>query len=84
MSDPRAHITEAVKPSSPDGPSTVWPIVSYPDRQAAIDFLVTTVGFEPMLLVRDGAGEDYAEVELRWPHGSDGSIIGCSINPEPH
>jgi hypothetical protein len=61
-----------------------WSIVAYPDPQAAIDFLVATFGFEPAALIRDGSGEDYAEIELCCPHGSGGIIIGRSLDPEPH
>jgi len=40
-------VTEAVTPSSPDRPPTIWPTIPYPDPQAAIDFLVSVFGFEP-------------------------------------
>jgi uncharacterized glyoxalase superfamily protein PhnB len=75
MTDPVTHITEAISPSSSERPPTIWPSVPYPDPQAAIDFLVGTFGFEPTALIPNGASGGYAEIELRWPHGSGGIII---------
>jgi uncharacterized glyoxalase superfamily protein PhnB len=68
-------ITTAVKPSSADRPPTLWPCVPYPGPQAAIDFLVATFGFEPTALIPGDQPGSYAEIELRWPHGSGGIII---------
>ena len=78
MTTPGVSVTRAVRPSSPDPPPTIWPVVRYPDPQAAIDLLVAAFGFEPAALI---AGEDpggYAEIELRWPLGSGGIIIADS------
>jgi uncharacterized glyoxalase superfamily protein PhnB len=77
-----AHITTTSTPSSSDGPPSVWPSQRYPDPQAAIDFLVGVFGFEATELVPTGeAGHHYAHVELRWPHGSGGVMIGSSDQP---
>jgi uncharacterized glyoxalase superfamily protein PhnB len=70
-----SSVTAAVAPTSPDRPPTIWPSVPYPDPQAAIDFLVATFGFEPTALIPGDAPGRYAEIELRWPHGSGGIII---------
>ncbi len=70
-----AQVTSTVKSSSPDGPPTIWPTVRYPDPQAAIDFLVATFGFEPTALIPGDQPGTYAEIELRWPHGSGGVIL---------
>jgi uncharacterized glyoxalase superfamily protein PhnB len=80
-SDPA--VTTAVEPSSSDPPPTIWPSVPYPDPQAAIDFLVDTFGFEPTALIAGEAPGSYAEIELRWPHGSGGIIIRRREQPSP-
>jgi uncharacterized glyoxalase superfamily protein PhnB len=82
MVQPRTNVTMAVKPSSPDRPPTIWPGVAYPDPQAAIDFLVETFGFEPTALIPGDSPGSYAEIELRWPHGSGGVILHKSDTPE--
>jgi uncharacterized glyoxalase superfamily protein PhnB len=74
-------VTTAVQASSPDPPPTVWPSVPYPDPQAALDFLVATFGFEPTALIPGDEPGSYAEIELRWPHGSGGVIIRRSERP---
>jgi len=74
-------VTAAVAPSSADRPPTVWPTVPYPDPQAAIDFLVATFGFEPTALIPGDQPGRYAEIELRWPHGSGGIIISDADRP---
>jgi hypothetical protein len=75
---PTAPVTTAVRPSSPDRPPTIWPCVRYPGPQAAIDFLVQTLGFEPTALIPGDEPGSYLEIELRWPLGSGGVIIaGC-------
>jgi uncharacterized glyoxalase superfamily protein PhnB len=83
MTDPGTHVTTAVTPSSPDGPPSLWPSVPYPDAQAAIDFLVGTFGFEPTALIPGAVPGSYAEIELRWPHGSGGVIVRSSDRPTP-
>jgi uncharacterized glyoxalase superfamily protein PhnB len=83
MSRTEPTVTAAVAPTSPDRPPTIWPSVPYPDPQAAIDFLVATFGFEPTALIPGGEPGDYAEIELRWPHGSGGIIIRDSDRPVP-
>jgi uncharacterized glyoxalase superfamily protein PhnB len=81
MSRTDPSVTAAVPPSSPDRPPTIWPSVPYPDPQAAIDFLVATFGFEPTALIPGDEPGRYAEIELRWPHGSGGIIIRDSDRP---
>lgn len=76
-------ITTTVKPSSPDRPPTIWPTIPYPDQQAAIDFLVRTFGFEPTELIPGDEPGSYAEIELRWPNGSGGIIVGPAKRPTP-
>lgn len=76
-----APVTVTVKPTSTAGPPSVWASPRYPDVQAAIDFLVTAFGFEPTELVPSAKG--YAHVELRWPLGSGGVMIGPSERPVP-
>ena len=83
MKHPATAVTTAVTPSSPDRPPTIWPSVPYPDPQAAIDFLVATFGFEPTALIPGDAPGSYAEIELRWPHGSGGVIIRRADRPAP-
>jgi len=83
MENPQNHITSSVKPSSPGLPPTIWPSVPYPDPQAAIDFLVQTFGFEPTALIPGPMPGSYAEIELRWPHGSGGVIVHELDNPGP-
>lgn len=78
-----ARVENTVKPSSPDGPPSVWATVRYPDPQAAIDFLVATFGFEPTALIPGDQPGSYAEIELRWPHGSGGVIIADSEDLAP-
>jgi hypothetical protein len=78
-----APVTTAVTPSSPDRPPTIWPSVPYPDPQAAIDFLVAIFGFEPATLIPGDEPGSYAEIELRWPHGSGGIIIRRWEHPAP-
>jgi uncharacterized glyoxalase superfamily protein PhnB len=75
MTRPYPSVTTAVTPSSPDRPPTIWPSVPYPDPQAAIDFLVAVFGFEPTALIPGDQPGSYAEIELRWTHGSGGIII---------
>jgi uncharacterized glyoxalase superfamily protein PhnB len=58
--------------------------VPYPDPQAAIDFLVATFGFEPTALIPGAEPGVYAEIELRWPHGSGGIIIRTWDRPAPY
>ncbi|HTS99803.1 MAG TPA: VOC family protein [Streptosporangiaceae bacterium] len=84
MKHPATAVTTAVTPSSPDRPPTIWPSVPYPDPQAAIDFLVATFGFEPTALIPGDAPGSYAEIELRWPHGSGGVIIRRWDRPAPN
>lgn len=84
MTRPAAAVTTAVTPSSPDRPPAIWPNVPYPDPPAAIDFLVMTFGFEPTALIPGGEPGSYAEIELRWPHGSGGIIIGGWDRPAPN
>jgi uncharacterized glyoxalase superfamily protein PhnB len=76
-------VTTAVTPSSPHPPPTIWPSVPYPEPQAAIDFLVATFGFEPTALIPGDEAGSYAEIELRWPHGSGGIIIRRRDRPAP-
>jgi uncharacterized glyoxalase superfamily protein PhnB len=83
MTTSRAQATTAVTPSSPDRPPTIWPSVPYPDAQAAIDFLVTTFGFEPTALIPGDQPGSYAEIELRWPLGSGGVIVAPADAPTP-
>ena len=83
MTQSTPSITEPVPPSSGEKPPTVWPSVPYPDPQAAIDFLVTTFGFEPTALIPGPEAGTYAEIELRWPYGSGGVIIRSSAVPVP-
>ena len=83
MTNTDPAVTTAVEPSSPDPPPTIWPSVPYPDPQAAIDFLVATFGFEPTALIAGEEPGSYAEIELRWPHGSGGVIIRRSEQPVP-
>jgi uncharacterized glyoxalase superfamily protein PhnB len=66
-------VTEAVTPSSPDRPPTIWPTIPYPDPQAAIDFLVSLFGFEPTALIPGAEAGSYAEIELRWPRAAAAS-----------
>jgi len=82
MTDSSTHITATTAPSSPSGPPSVWFTLRYPDPQAAVDLLVSTLGFEPTTLIPDGAG-GYAHIELRWPEGSGGVMIGTSDEPMP-
>jgi uncharacterized glyoxalase superfamily protein PhnB len=77
------QVTTTVTPTSPDPPPTIWPTVPYPDPQAAIDFLVTTFGFEPTALIPGAEPGSYAEIELRWPQGSGGIIVGPADEPTP-
>jgi hypothetical protein len=84
MTRPAAAVTTAVTPSSPDRPPAIWPNVPYPDPPAAIDFLVMTFGFEPTALIPGSEPGSYAEIELRWPHGSGGIIIGGWDRPAPN
>lgn len=70
--------------AGPDPPPTIWPSVPYPDPQAAIDFLVATFGFEPTALIPGDQPGSYAEIELRWPHGSGGIIIRSWDRPAPN
>src|SRR6266568_522001 len=79
-----APVTQAVTPSSPDWPPTIWPTVRYPDPQAAIDFLVSVFGFEPTALIPGEEPGSYLEIELRWPHGSGGIIIADAPGPVPN
>lgn len=81
MTNTDPAVTTAVEPSSPDPPPTIWPSVPYPDPQAAIDFLVATFGFEPTALIAGDEPGSYAEIELRWPHGSGGVIIRRAEQP---
>ena len=81
MNTTSASVTAAVRPTSPDRPPTIWPSVPYPDPQAAIDFLVATFGFEPTALIPGDEPGRYAEIELRWPHGSGGIIIRGTDRP---
>ena len=83
MANTDPAVTTAVEPSSPDPPPTIWPSVPYPDPQEAIDFLVATFGFEPTALIAGDEPGSYAEIELRWPHGSGGVIIRRSEQPVP-
>lgn len=83
MNTTGASVTAAVRPTSPDRPPTIWPSVPYPDPQAAIDFLVATFGFEPTALIPGERPGRYAEIELRWPHGSGGVIIRDGDGPAP-
>ncbi len=84
MTNTDPAVTTAVAPSSPDPPPTIWPSVPYPDPQAAIDFLVATFGFEPTALIPGEEPGSYAEIELRWPHGSGGIIIRRQDRPAPN
>jgi uncharacterized glyoxalase superfamily protein PhnB len=84
MTHPATSVTTTVTPSSPDRPPTIWPSVPYPDPQAAIDFLVATFGFEPTALIPGDEPGSYAEIELRWPHGSGGIIIRSWDRPAPN
>ncbi len=83
MTNTDPAVTTSVEPSSPGRPPTIWPSVPYPDPQAAIDFLVATFGFEPTALIAGEEPGSYAEIELRWPHGSGGIIIRRSEQPVP-
>jgi uncharacterized glyoxalase superfamily protein PhnB len=83
MTAPTTPVTTAVPSSSPDKPPTIWPSVPYPDAQAAIDFLVTTFGFEPTALIAGDQPGSYAEIELRWPFGSGGIIVAPADQPVP-
>jgi uncharacterized glyoxalase superfamily protein PhnB len=83
MTNTSPAVTRAVTPSSPDGPPTIWPSVPYPDPQKAIDFLVDAFGFEPTALIPAEEPGSYAEIELRWPHGSGGIIIRGTDHPIP-
>lgn len=83
MTNTDPAVTTAVAANSPEPPPTVWPCVPYPDPQAAIDFLVATFGFEPTALIAGDEPGSYAEIELRWPHGSGGIIIRGWDQPAP-
>lgn len=84
MTVPAIPVTTTVKPTSPDRPPTIWPCVGYPDAQAAIDFLVTTFGFEPTELIPGDEPGTYHEIELRWPLGSGGVIVAPADGPTPN
>jgi len=60
----------------------VWPSARYPYVQAAIDFLVDPFGFEATTLTLGEIEGHYAHVELRWPEGSGGIMIGSTDNPD--
>lgn len=47
---------------------TVWPIITYSDARAAVDFLVTAFGFAEKVMVPDADGA-VAHGELAWPEG---------------
>lgn len=50
--------------------TTVWPVLSYRDAPAAIDFLAEAFGFEVKArYVRDGDPSIVEHAELRWPLG---------------
>jgi uncharacterized glyoxalase superfamily protein PhnB len=86
MTNTDPAVTAAVAPSSPHPPPTIWLSFPfpYPDPQAAIDFLVATLGFEPTALIPGEQPGSYAEIELRWPHGSGGVIICPYDRPAPN
>jgi uncharacterized glyoxalase superfamily protein PhnB len=83
MTNTNPAVTTEVAASSPDRPPTIWPSVPYPEPQAAIDFLVGTFGFEPTALIPGDKPGRYAQIELRWPHGSGGIIVRGSNLPSP-
>jgi len=60
----------------------VWPSARYPYVQAAIDFLVDPFGFEATTLTLGEIEGHYAHVELRWPEGSGGIMIGSTDNTD--
>jgi uncharacterized glyoxalase superfamily protein PhnB len=82
MTTANEPMTDA-QPAHREPPPTVWPSVPYPEAQRAVDFLVTTFGFEPSLLVPGEEPGTYAEIELRWPLGSGGIIIRPSQRATP-
>ena len=51
----------------------------YVDQQ--VDDQGRIPGFEPTALIPSGAPGGYAEIELRWPHGSGGIIIRDTDRP---
>jgi uncharacterized glyoxalase superfamily protein PhnB len=65
---------ETITPTT--APPSVWPSSRYPDVGAAIDFLVGAFGFQPSALIPGATDGHYAHVELRWPEGSGGLMLG--------
>ena len=46
----------------------IWPVMAYADPDAAITFVTEVLGFEELVLVRDGEGT-IRHSEYRWPEG---------------
>jgi uncharacterized glyoxalase superfamily protein PhnB len=60
----------------------LWPILSYRDAPAAIDFLVDAFGFErKAVFTRDGDPSIVEHAELRWPAGG-GVMLGSADKDE--
>ena len=67
---------------SETNPPTVWPILTYRDARAALDFLVDAFGFEkPVVIARDDDPSIVEHAELRWPLGG-GVMLGTAGKDE--
>lgn len=61
---------------------TVWPILTYRDAPAAVDFLVAAFGFERRALhTRPGEPDVVEHAELRWPLGG-GVMLGTAAKDD--
>lgn len=60
--------------------TTVWPTLRYRDANAAIRFLIGTLGFEEVAVYRNDDGTVVDHAELRWPGG--GGIMLGSDRPD--
>jgi len=59
-------------------PAFVWPVLTYRDAPAAIEFLTTAFGFEPRgVYTRDDDPSVVEHAELRWPEGG-GVMFGTA------
>jgi uncharacterized glyoxalase superfamily protein PhnB len=59
-------------------PTMVWPVLTYRDAPAAVDFLATAFGFEPRgVHTRDDDPAVVEHAELRWPAGG-GVMFGTA------
>ena len=57
---------------------TIWPVLSYRDARAAIDFLTKAFGFEmTACYARDGDPAIVEHAEMRWPLGG-GIMFGTA------